>query len=137
MGDDVDVERLLTRADRLDAFAQRVGNELDEFVRRRARRLRDDYQRAGVRIGRRDAPERGELDYTVEIHCIEPREDGKGTRRITLDVTERITGTAEFGVWNARRTAALGDAERFRRRADAGDRNRGELVQTTITEYLG
>lgn len=137
MGDDVDAERLLAWADRLDAFAQRVGNELDEFVRRRAKRLRDDHQRAGVRIGKRDSPGRDELDYAVEILSIEPREDDEGTRRVTRDVTDEITGAGEFETRHARRAEALRDAERFRRRAATGERDRGEPVQTTITEYLG
>lgn len=136
MGDDVDAGRLRARADRLDAFARRIADDLDEYVRERAKRLRDDHQRAGVRIGKRDSPGRDELDYAVEIISIEPREDGEGTRRVTRDVTDEVTGTDEFAAGQARRTEALRDAERFRRRATAGDRDPGESVQTTITEYL-
>lgn len=117
MGSDANPERLVERADRLDAFARRVTDDLDDYVRKRAKRHRDEYRRAGIRTSKRGEPGEHELGYSVEIICIEPDPDGEGTRRVTLDVTAAITETDQFETWRSVRQEALQDAETFRRRA--------------------
>lgn len=136
MGGDVNPDRLAARAARLDAFAQHLADELDAFVRQEAKKLRDEYPRAGLSIGKRDSPGPDELAYSVEVITIEPREDGDGTRSVTLDVTAKITGTAAFAARHERYREARRDAARFRRQAAATENEHGDPMQTTIGEYL-
>lgn len=136
MGGDVTADRLSARATRLDAFADRLADDLDAYVRREARELRDEHRRAGVRVGKRDEPAADELAYTVEILTIEPRADGEGTRSVTLDVTAKITERDAFRAFDERVRAAREDAARFRRRAAATENGHEDPKQTTIVEYL-
>lgn len=140
MGSDANPERLVARADRLDAFARRVTDDLDDYVRQRAKRHRDEYKRAGIRTSKCGEPGEHELGYSVEIICIEPDPDGEGTRRVTLDVTAAITETDQFETWRSMRQAALEDAETFRRRAAEqvfdSDRSDAENVER-IRSMLG
>lgn len=136
MGGDVTADRLSARATRLDAFADRRADDLDAYVRREARALRDEYRHAGVRVGKRDEPAADELAYTVEILTIEPHADGEGTRSVTLDVTATITERDAFRAYDGRVRAAREDAARFRRRAVATENGHEDSKQTTIVEYL-
>ena len=136
MGGDVTADRLSARATRLDAFADRLADDLDAYVRREARELRDEYRRAGVSVGKRDEPGADEPAYTVEILTIEPRAEGEGTRNVTLDVTAKITERDAFRAYDERVRAARADAARFRRRAAATENGHEDPKQTTIVEYL-
>lgn len=136
MGGDVTADRLSARATRLDAFADRRADDLDAYVRREARALRDEYRHAGVRVGKRDEPAADELAYTVEILTIEPHADGEGTRSVTLDVTATITERDAFRAYDGRVRAARENAARFRRRAVATENGHEDSKQTTIVEYL-
>jgi hypothetical protein len=149
MGGNSTAARLTARATRLDAYAARLADELDAYVRREAKRLRDDYERAGVSVGRQDAPDDDELAYTVEIITIQPGEGGDGVRSVTLDLSAKITETETYRAYIDRRRTALDDAEWFRSAAGVGadpeepshpvaaaDADPTEARQTTIGEYL-
>lgn len=144
---DANPDRLVARADRLDAFAARLADDLDSYVRREARRHRDEYPRAGVSVETRDPAGPDALAYSVEILSIQPAEDGEGTRRVTFDVTAAITETEGFERRHRRHRAARRDAERFRelsstateRVTDASssaENAPGNPRQSTIGEYL-